>query len=281
MTKEGVARPVPIAAGLHRSGGPESKETEAHKYENERLAQELRLAREVAQQATSKMKLATAARENARAVERDYDEVVALLEAEIAHLRSQLLAGPDEKDQQLINLRRRCIILGVQLNKAVKSKEDNHLVLRRQIDLARRTKMRLTEASQRQRTADTDLNLRADGTIRHRPSDGPLPPSATWKVGDLCRVPSANAGGQVLRAVIQEVCTLGRCLGRRCLHSHVESAPLRGSLRSPLTVFTTVNNHRSGRRTAAAVTLAWSSSSWSTPAPRPGLRRYQSAPFYP
>jgi len=66
------------------------------------LGQELRLAREATQQATSKMNLATAARENARAVERDYDEVVALLEAEVAHLRSQLLAGPDEKDQQLV-----------------------------------------------------------------------------------------------------------------------------------------------------------------------------------
>jgi hypothetical protein len=30
-------------------------------------------------------------------IERDYEEIVALLEAEIAHLRSQLLAGPDEK----------------------------------------------------------------------------------------------------------------------------------------------------------------------------------------
>lgn len=84
--------------------------------------------------------------------------------------------------------------------------------------------MRLTDASQRQRTADTSLNLRADGTIRHRPSDGPLPPSATWKVGDVCRVPSAGAGGQILRAVIQEVNSppspflllQGAEAGRRC-----------------------------------------------------------------
>lgn len=64
--------------------------------------------------------------------------------------------------------------------------------------------MRLAEASHKQRTSDPGLNLRQDGTLRHRPSDGPLPPSATWKVGDVCRAPSASAGGDIKRAVIQE-----------------------------------------------------------------------------
>jgi hypothetical protein len=49
-------------------------------------------------------------------------QIVALLEAEIAHLRAQLRASPDQKDMQLIHLRRRVLVLGVQLNKAIKSR---------------------------------------------------------------------------------------------------------------------------------------------------------------
>ena len=41
--------------------------------------------------------MAAAASQSARAVEKDYDEIVALLEAEVAHLKAQLIASPDEK----------------------------------------------------------------------------------------------------------------------------------------------------------------------------------------
>lgn len=58
-------------------------------------------------------------------------QVVALLEAEIAHLRAQLRAGPDEKDRQLINLRRRVLVLGAQLNKSAQSRRTLELGLGR------------------------------------------------------------------------------------------------------------------------------------------------------
>ncbi len=48
-------------------------------------------------QAEQKAKMAVAASQSARAVEKDYDEIVALLEAEVAHLKAQLIASPDEK----------------------------------------------------------------------------------------------------------------------------------------------------------------------------------------
>eukprot|EP00045_Choanoeca_perplexa_P013117 m.146769 g.146769 ORF g.146769 m.146769 type:complete len:506 (-) comp16245_c0_seq13:704-2221(-) len=69
--------------------------------------------------AVTSQRYARAATQQSRQTEKDYDEIVALLEAEIAHLRAQLRAGPEEKDTQLINLRRRVLVLGVQLNKAV------------------------------------------------------------------------------------------------------------------------------------------------------------------
>lgn len=62
-------------------------------------------------------------------------QIVALLEAEIAHLRAQLRAGPDEKDRQLTDLRRRVLVLGAQLNKAVKAKRTVDLGLGRLQDL--------------------------------------------------------------------------------------------------------------------------------------------------
>ena len=49
-------------------------------------------------------------------------QIVTLLESEIAHLRAQLLAGPDEKDRLLVEYRRRCLVLGCQVNKAVEAK---------------------------------------------------------------------------------------------------------------------------------------------------------------
>lgn len=52
--------------------------------------------------AENRVGLGQSAAEAARAVERDYDEIITLLEAEVAHLRAQLLASPDDKDRQLI-----------------------------------------------------------------------------------------------------------------------------------------------------------------------------------
>lgn len=59
-----------------------------------------------------------------------------MLEAEIAHLRSQLLAGPDEKDQQLINLRQRALVLRVQLNKAVHGRRSLEVAFEKLRDFA-------------------------------------------------------------------------------------------------------------------------------------------------
>eukprot|EP00041_Stephanoeca_diplocostata_P022317 m.531322 g.531322 ORF g.531322 m.531322 type:complete len:783 (-) comp22031_c0_seq2:642-2990(-) len=56
----------------------------------------------------NKLDLATAARDAARTVEHDYDEIVTLLEAEVAHLRAQLLADPDDRHRLLIDYRKRC-----------------------------------------------------------------------------------------------------------------------------------------------------------------------------
>lgn len=157
---------------------------------------------------------------------------MALLEAEIAHLRAQLRAGPDEKDKQLINLRRRVLVLSAQLNKAVQAKRTVELGLGRLQDLVnvsspcprptnsmpapnklssplliskQRTLRHIVKASEGgPRFADKALSMREDNTLRYRPSDGPLPPSAPWAVGDVCRVPSLQTG-EMVPAVIEHL----------------------------------------------------------------------------
>lgn len=87
------------------------------------------------------------------------------------------------QDGQLINLRRRVVILGVQLNKAVEAKNVTEGALRKLLDFARGVQFTLRQASERSQVADKSLSLTAHGTLRHRPSDGPLPPSAGLLVG--------------------------------------------------------------------------------------------------
>jgi hypothetical protein len=91
--------------------------------------------------AENRVQLGESSAEAARAVERDYDEIVTLLEAEVAHLRAQLLASPDDKDRQLIEYRRRCIMLGCQLNKAVQAKKVSDDALDVLTKFARSTKV--------------------------------------------------------------------------------------------------------------------------------------------
>lgn len=55
-----------------------------------------------------------------------------------------------------------------------------------------------------QRFADKALSLRADNTLRYRPSDGLLPPTAPWAVGDVCRAPSL-VDGSLVPAVIEHL----------------------------------------------------------------------------
>lgn len=107
-SRDELARPIPInRSRLSDHVRAVEDSVESVKYEKELLQQELQQARQQLRDADTNVKLANAARANAGEVEKDYDEVVALLEAEIAHLRSQLLAGPDEKDQQLVRRRPR------------------------------------------------------------------------------------------------------------------------------------------------------------------------------
>ncbi|EDQ92330.1 uncharacterized protein MONBRDRAFT_30751 [Monosiga brevicollis MX1] len=140
-----------------------------------------------------------------RQIERDYDEIVALLEAEIAHLRAQLRAGPDEKDTQLMHLRQRVLVLGVQLNKAVHGRQASEAALEKLRDFANRTLRRMIFiGNYGPRFADKSLALRSDGTLQYRPSDGPLPPTAPWAVGDVCRAPHLYTG-MMTPAVIESI----------------------------------------------------------------------------
>lgn len=118
--------------------------------------------------------------------EQDYDEIISLLEAEVAHLRAQLLGGPNEADRLLIKYRQRCIVLGVQLNKAVASKRLADTAITKLLTFTRNARATLTEANSQPRAADAKL--------RHRPSDGNPPPSASWSQGDVCMAPSATLG---------------------------------------------------------------------------------------
>jgi len=125
--------------------------------------------------------------------EKDYDEIISLLEAEVAHLRSQLLAGPNEMDHLLIKYRQRCLVLGCQLNKAVASKRVADQAIARLLQFVRESQSKLRMASHTQRGADHGLNQREDGTLRHLPSMGQHPPSAgPWAVGDSCLAPFGN-----------------------------------------------------------------------------------------
>jgi hypothetical protein len=139
--------------------------------------------------AENRMGLTESATEAAKAMEQDYDEIVTLLEAEVAHLRAQLLASPDDKNRQLIEYRRRCIMLGCQVNKAVEAKKVSDEALEVLKTFARATKEKLEFSSKTQSTADRGLNVVSDGSLRARPFDGPLPPSGgVWSVGDACMV---------------------------------------------------------------------------------------------
>ena len=103
------------------------------------LRRELLIERERSAQLEARLESERGARAAGRALERDYDEIITLLEAEVAHLRAQLAFGPDEKDRQLLNYRQRCTVLGCQLNKAVVAKQGADVALRRLLDLARAT----------------------------------------------------------------------------------------------------------------------------------------------
>eukprot|EP00041_Stephanoeca_diplocostata_P022320 m.531374 g.531374 ORF g.531374 m.531374 type:complete len:793 (-) comp22031_c0_seq6:311-2689(-) len=144
----------------------------------------------------NKLDLATAARDAARTVEHDYDEIVTLLEAEVAHLRAQLLADPDDRHRLLIDYRKRCVVLGCQLNKAVEAKRVADEAIRVLANFTRTTKDNLQFSSQHQTRADQSLNARRDGSLRARPLDGPLPPpGGAWAVGDACMAAWTDDGG--------------------------------------------------------------------------------------
>lgn len=53
------------------------------------------------------------------------------------------------------------------------------------------------------RFADKKLALRDDNSLLYRPSDGPLPPTAPWAVGDVCRVANLETG-ELAAAVIEK-----------------------------------------------------------------------------
>ena len=120
--------------------------------------------------------------------EQDYDEIISLLEAEVAHLRAQLLGGPNEADQLLIKYRQRCIVLGVQLNKAVASKRLADTAITKLLTFTRNARSTLNDARTQPRTADAGLRR------TNRPSDGIPPPSASWAIGDVCMAPSSSLG---------------------------------------------------------------------------------------
>jgi syntaxin-binding protein 4 len=157
--------------------------------------------------ASNRAQLAEAARNSARALEKDYDEIISLLEAEVAHLRHQLLATPDVKDRELLNTRRRVVAVGCQLNKAVELKLTFETATQELLSFARRVNDRLLAAQNEPTGPDKRLNIREDGTLRHRPSDGILPPSAGWAVGDMCRAPWHDGDQQLHEGVIHSIST--------------------------------------------------------------------------
>lgn len=174
--------------------------------DRDQLRQELMRAKQESAVLENRLSLAESANEAARAMERDYDEIITLLEAEVAHLRAQLLASPDDKNRQLIEYRRRCIMLGCQVNKAVEAKKTSDEALDVLTKFARGTKDKLEFSSTTQSKADRGLNVRRDGTLRARPFDGPLPPSgAAWSVGDACMVKPDRDGGAPRLAVVKSI----------------------------------------------------------------------------
>eukprot|EP00043_Microstomoeca_roanoka_P019847 m.230854 g.230854 ORF g.230854 m.230854 type:complete len:801 (+) comp17061_c0_seq12:244-2646(+) len=155
--------------------------------------------------AVTSARLTGEAQTHSRKVEDDYEEIVALLEAEIAHLRAQLQSGPDKKDAILIALRQRVLVLGVQLNKAISAKNNLQTVCDKLREFVDRTQRRLSYAGMNKMSADRILAVRGDGTLLYRPSDGRLPPSAPWIVGDQCLAPCSLHQGQPTPATIEEI----------------------------------------------------------------------------
>lgn len=52
------------------------------------------------------------------------------------------------------------------------------------------------------RFADKKLAMATDNTLLYRPSDGMLPPTASWAVGDVCRVTDLETG-KLAAAIIE------------------------------------------------------------------------------
>lgn len=159
-----------------------------------------------------------AEREIRAQTEKDYDEIVTLLEAEVAHLKAQLIASPNEVDRLLVQYRQRCVALGAQVNKSVTAKVVMDAAVAKLLEFTRRTKDLLVDTSKHPRTADPSLNLREDGTLRHLPSQRRPPPSSAWAVGSPCLAPNRLHNDEMRTAVIHafepHVSGAGNCLVR-------------------------------------------------------------------
>ena len=179
-----TAAPAPVRLVLRRQRADTSLLLPEEPRELERLLLAERQGRLEAERRAGRTAAAAA---EAESVERDYDEIVTLLEAEVAHLRGQLLSGPDARDAELVNARQRCVVLGAQLNKAIAAKQTTDVALRRLLELARNSIARLERA--KRQPAVPVLGIKP-----HRPSNGPPPPRGAWAVGDSCQAPCGRLG---------------------------------------------------------------------------------------
>lgn len=77
---------------------------------------------------------------------------------------------------------------------------------------AQSTRDNLQFSATTQSKGDKSLNVLPDGTLRHRPLDGPLPPGASWSTGDACAAPWFDGDGRqhvgVIRSVTEDHCVV-------------------------------------------------------------------------
>uniref|UniRef100_A0AAY4AL13 Syntaxin binding protein 4 n=1 Tax=Denticeps clupeoides TaxID=299321 RepID=A0AAY4AL13_9TELE len=87
------------------------------------VKQEAKSAAEEARALRTRVHLAEAAQKQARGMEMDYEEVIRLLEAEIADMKSQLVERPVQAKGESQGLRKRIAVLECQFRKTEKSKK--------------------------------------------------------------------------------------------------------------------------------------------------------------
>eukprot|EP00056_Hartaetosiga_gracilis_P000465 m.38484 g.38484 ORF g.38484 m.38484 type:complete len:853 (+) comp10219_c0_seq5:158-2716(+) len=226
---------VAIEGGGNETGESQPSSSMTHKglYEKRirNLTQQNQLLKQKLQEATDKIshlekekkqrqgsdRLSSQSHKKTSQMEKDYEEIVALLEAEIAHLRGQLRAGPDRKDDLLIGLRQRVIVLGTQLNKAVKAKDVIEAACNRYRGLVDHIQRRIINAKSGAiyvrdslHGGETDmeelLELSSRGEDREDDDDDEdeSEGNEVLQAGDVCFAPIMQIGGAKAKCVIKE-----------------------------------------------------------------------------